>query len=170
MSDNQSENSGEWSAPASNLGHLPPLEVIRDEQVMKIIRVVVTDSIHSHKVLNINLVTGDDHTVGDFPVYKVEDGRVRGLLPSKCWIVDTPDRLRIEMTFYACSGLPDRARPFGDGPTYVCAFAVHSDTVVEYPVELRMFIDHIVDNNGKCWYVFCFGQDVYDELIIGDSE
>lgn len=172
MSDNQSENSDQWSSTGrSALESLPPLETLQAEQVMAIRQVIVTDYGHSHKVLRINTINQDGtSSLFDGPVYKIINSNVQGLLPSKCWINDGEDKLEVSMTFYTCTSLPDRARPFGDGPTYVIIMFPPPRSVVEYPVDLRMFIDHIITNRNQCAYVFCFGQNVYDQLLIGNSE
>jgi hypothetical protein len=102
-------------------------------------------------------------------LFTVDDPRVRGYLPSKVWVHDDPQSEigpRIEMSFYVNPTLPAAAKPFGDGPMYV--FALQSDTeeVVEYDVQTRIFIDHILGTDGNIWYVFCFGQAQYDQIVV----
>lgn len=157
------------SEQSSNLSTLAPLEEIADQQVMKIIHVNVTSHRSSVQRMAISVIDRDGNTDPrtEFTIYQIDDSRVTGLLPSKCWVKSSLfSEKTIGMTFYSSTFLPDRARPFGDGPTYVCVIVPPEEGVVEYPVELRMFIDHIVDTLGTCHYVFCFGQEVYDKLII----
>lgn len=72
----------------------------------------------------------------------VDDQRIKGYLPSRCWF-DGNDDLR--MTFYATPSLPSAARPFGDGPLYVFCHELKDGQVVEYDIDTTVFIEHMAN-------------------------
>lgn len=97
------------------------------------------------------------------PVYKIEDPRIDGQLPSKAFF-NAKDELIL--TFYCSSSLPNRARPFAGGPVYVMWFNVTSGVTVEYDGEVRLFIDQVQTTDGTIRYIVMFGQDQYDQVVI----
>lgn len=151
------------------MSNLPPIEQIESDYVMKIERLIVND----YPVQPVRTLLDLKSTVFGFRVqnlmvdlYKVWEPRVLGYMPSKVWITDVSDQgiPRLEMSFYVNNTLPAQSRPFGDQPMYVFAIQVEPTETIEYNVETRVFIDHIM-YNGKVWYLFCFGQDHYNGII-----
>lgn len=154
--------------------NMPPAEEVAAEHTMMIHRVRVND--HPSKNVRTFLDRTIRNTATEQPrlkweglyvqLYEVSDARTNGYLPAKAWItgLTDDDQPKIEMSFYVTPSLPPAARAFGDGPMYVFATAVDSNETIEYDVQARVFVDHIM-HEGVCWYVFTFGKQTYDMII-----
>lgn len=95
-------------------------------------------------------------------VYTIDDPELTGLMPSRAWFDPTEGLM---LAFYTSSTIPIQGRPFGDGPTYVTIVEPNPSQVLEYDMNVRLFIDQIPSSNGIA-FVILFGQQQYDQLII----
>jgi hypothetical protein len=143
--------------------NLPSAAEIRNEIRLRIEQVVVQRHPSSFELVAFDRVIEGVPQATYTHVYKIEDPRIDGQLPSKAFF--TEDGLLV-LTFYCSSSLPNRARPFAGGPVYVMWFDAQFDETFEYDGEVRLFIDQIANPNGRLTYVVMFGQDQYSSVVI----
>lgn len=95
----------------------------------------------------------------------LDEDSVRGYLPSKIWHYSYDDLFRL--SYYTNDGLNNNVRPFGNGKTYALVLHPDDGEVYYYPIEWRVFIEHVVCPSAPAGiaYVFLFGEDLYDQII-----
>lgn len=111
---------------------------------------------------DVQTLTGDV-TPAMFKLYKVDEDRVRGYMPSK--ILYDPMLDSLVCTFYCNDTLPDRVRPFGTDAMYIAEYTPSSVTdTLMYNIEYRLFVDQVMTPSG-IKYVFVFGQQTYEQVF-----
>jgi hypothetical protein len=144
------------------MSNLPPAAEIREAIRLRIEQVLVNDHPSTTETVAFDKVVNGQLHETRAHVYKVEDSRIDGQLPSKAFF--TSDGL--VLTFYCSSSLPNRARPFAGGPVYVMWFDVGPTETYEYDGEVRMFIDQVHVPGRGVVYVVMFGQEQYDQIVL----
>jgi hypothetical protein len=145
------------------MSNLPPAAEIREAIRIRIEQVIVNQ--HPWELEHVafdqivNGATLDTYT----PVYKVEDTRIDGQLPSKAFFNANDELI---LTFYCSPSLPNRARPFAGGPVYVMWFNVPTGTTIEYDGEVRLFIDQVQGSDHTIRYIVMFGQEQYEQIVL----
>jgi hypothetical protein len=109
-----------------------------------------------------NVLNEDKDSQVTVKLFTIECEDIDGYLPSKVWADESG---QFNLLFYCTPSLPAGARPFQGGPIYFMAFPVGLGEVIEYDVSLRVFVDQVIINH-HCWYVFMFGQDQYDKVVV----
>lgn len=137
----------------------------RDLQTIKILNLCLSECTSSSHETNINIRPSRfaaEATNLTATVFKIEDEAVGGYLPTRVW----HDSTQIVLLYYVSKSLPDTVRPFGK-VTYAIVIPMSStDTIVEYDLSLRVFIDQVISPSGEMFYTILFGQEVYDQLIV----
>jgi hypothetical protein len=144
------------------MSNLPPAAEIREAIRLRIEQVVVNDHPSTEETVAFDRIVDGELRETKTLVYKVEDPRIDGQLPSKAFF--TPDGL--VLTFYCSPSLPNRARPFAGGPVYVMWFDVDPGETFEYDGEVRMFIDQVYVPKRGIVYVVMFGQEQYSQVVL----
>lgn len=140
---------------------LPPPEKVRAQQVMKMVCIKLSDQPH-HKVdLNITAIIDGQPTPVSALLCQITDPSVAGHLPSKVWCRDD----EIYLLFYASESIPEDQRPFGSGRSFVAALGVRHGVTIEYDLGTRMYNDQVQTEAGTV-YLFMFGDDSYDKLVV----
>lgn len=145
------------------MSNLPPAAEIREAIRIRIEQVVVNNHPCSTEHVAFDRITGGERCATYTLVYRVEDARVDGQLPSKAFFNGTDELI---LTFYCSPSLPNRARPFAGGPVYVMWFNVPTGTTIEYDGEVRLFIDQVQAADGMIRYIVMFGQEQYDQVVL----
>lgn len=145
------------------MSNLPSAEQVRNEIRIRIEQVVVNRFPSSVEHVAFDRIVDGQVRDTYTHVYKVEDPRIDGQLPSKAFF--TGDG-QLVLTFYCSLSLPNRARPFAGGPVYVMYFDAWPDLTFEYDGEVRLFIDQIWVEGRGIVYVVMFGQEQYNEIVL----
>ena len=136
-------------------------EELRAAQTMSIVRVAVTDLAIKIAFTTLNVLRNGIRTQLVCDMYTLDDDRIRGYLPAKSFCFGPS---RIELMFYTSPSLPDAARPFESGNTYVLVYECDVDVTVEYDIEHRILVDQQV-SGSKVIYIIIFGDKQYSSLI-----
>lgn len=145
------------------MSNLPPAAEIREAIRIRIEQVVVEHYPSTIETVAFDqIVDGQTHET-KVRVFKIEDPRIDGQLPSKVFFTD--EGLTV-LTFYCSSSLPNRAKPFAGGPVYLFTLDVNSDTTIEYDGEVRMFIDQVHVPDRGVVYVVMFGQEQFNQIVL----
>lgn len=157
---------------------MPPIEEIREAQTMRIY--TVNTSPFERKIVETTLIAANPNKVHKrrpivATLIKLEDDRVKEYMPSKVWgnpVTSTAfsqSPTNFDVLFYVNASMPQTVRPFKEN-TYLLFFVPESEDVIEYDVNLRIFMDQVpVDGLGMT-YVIMFGEETYKELIVAQRE
>ena len=153
---------------------LPPIEEVRAHNVMKMVRLKLSELPYHNGTFKFDGVDRESGTRFPLiaPIYEIDDHIVKGFLPSKSWW--RPEDDDVHLLFYVQESMPIEVRPFGTGKSYISAMYIGDHTTIEYEVGLHIFIDQVQTQTGTL-YVFMFGEKEYksvvmDSEIIGDLE
>ena len=170
------ETSDPGEAPESKQpSRLPPLEKVRELNTMKII--TVNTKMFESRIVETALTLTNTLSEGPYSrplvatLYKINDERVKGFIPTKVW-VDVEDVTPYFNVLYYCTPtLPQAATPF-KGDTYLMYFMPSEGDVVEYDFNIRFFMDQVpsIKHKGAVWFVAIFGDEVYDDLIVKEFD
>jgi len=134
---------------------LPTASEVLANQSMRIYRTTLDKFKYKQVKTKFDFV--DEQTQKRTPVsaniYKIDDPKSLGYMPSKIWHHDGA----FNLLFYTSPTMPDTARPFGNAPCYAFTLFVRDGTSVEYDWQTRIFIDQIPTNIGMA-YMFIFAE------------
>ena len=150
---------------------LPPLEDIREEQTMRIYT-ITTDKFERIQVETTLMVSHPDKAPRPLvaTVIMIDDDRVKEYMPSKVWATASPfDRPVFKVLYYINTSLPQAVKPFKDN-TYLMYFIPDDDEVIEYDVNVRMFMDQVAVPGHGMVYVLMFGNESYDDIVVKDLD
>jgi hypothetical protein len=143
---------------------LPPVDDIKEK--LRIVRIVLSKFPSKTVEMHVEVLDGDQKR----PVYAlvtiIDSDAVRGYLPTKLF----PTNEGVEVLFYTNPKLPDAARPFKQGKTYIALAVVEYNKVIQYDADLRVLIDQFVSLDGELVYVFVFGDEQYDSIVMRTIE
>jgi hypothetical protein len=144
---------------------LPPVEDVRNVQVMQIHQLAVNDFPWKRLQTKFNIVDklGKSKRISAM-VYRLDDEATRGYLPTKMWYHDGSFR----MLYYVSPALPMQARPFKDKPCYMFAIYPKVNEIIEYEASVRVFIDQVQNNTIGLGYIFMFGEDDARDILATD--
>lgn len=141
--------------------NLPPIEEVQATQYMQIVRICLNEYVQEHVTTKLySVIDGKPAKQIETSLIEIDDDRIRGYIPSKIFVVGDS----IQLLFYTSPSLPDGARPFGKGKTYVVLYFPRPDEVVEYDVDTRVLVDQLIIRD-RLAYVFLFEEKKYKEMI-----
>lgn len=134
---------------------LPPVGEVKAAQSMRIYRTTIDKFKYTQVKTHIEFVdeTTGERTNASPNVYRIDDEKILGYMPSKIWHHEGT----FNLLFYTSPMMPDTARPFGNAPCYAFTLFVRDGTSVEYDWQTRIFIDQIPTIIGMA-YVFIFAE------------
>lgn len=137
---------------------LPPAEDV-EQQTITILPVTLGRFQHKEVETRFTITNTSKHTTRPLiaTVYRMDDERIVGYIPSKTWW----NRADGELCFlyYTSPTLPAAARPFGSKPCYAFTRIInHEDEVIDYPIEARILIDQVLIVD-RMYYVFLFADE-----------
>ena len=134
---------------------LPSAAEVNETQMMRIYRTQLNQFKYRNIKTNIEFVdeTSGKRTCASPNIYRIDDPKVVGYMPSKIWHDDDG----FNLLFYTSPSLPNAARPFGDRPCYAFTLFVRYGTSIEYDWQTRIFIDQVQTKVGMA-YVFLFSE------------
>lgn len=94
-------------------------------------------------------------------VYKIDDPRTLGYIPSKCW---SDSHGRIHLMFYVSPSLPTTARPHGNQPFYMFMYPALPERTIHYDGDARLFIDQ-VKVGDEMMHMFIFSENEATQLL-----
>ncbi len=145
------------------MSNLPDFNEVKDAIRLRIEQVNVALCPSENVRVAFDLVNGDRSEPASVRLYKIDDDRVNGHLPSKVLINQYGEPVLI---FYVSSSLPAQLRPFEGQAVYV--FLIEDvNATVEYDGELRVFIDQVVTPRGIT-YIVMFGESQLNEIVLKD--
>lgn len=103
--------------------------------------------------------TGEPRPIREL-VYKLDNQATIGYLPTKIWCEDSA----FQLLYYVSPDLPPAAKPFGTDPCYMFAVFPQRNEAVEYPSDIRIFIDQVMTPLGMA-YVFIFGENQMNQVL-----
>lgn len=150
---------------------MPPIEEVREANTMKIITV---NTYHFEQTL-VETALRTVHPDGTSDplianIMTISDERVKGFMPSKVW-TNPKESIGLppfNILYYVNSALPQAVKPFKDN-TYLMYFRPKPEDVIEYDINLRIFMDQIQTNMGTV-FVAMFGDEVAGEIVVKDLE
>lgn len=146
--------------------NLPSADVVRAEQTMTIKQIVVSQL--PNDVVETTIMIRDgrgNYSPAIVRLYKIDEQLTGGAVPAKSW----SNGASVVLAFYVTPVMPMHHRPFAGGKTYIAVLpnvGPHAD--VTYPIGSdgpSLLIDQVV-YEGKCSYVFLFGESEYDKVVV----
>ena len=151
---------------------LPSVEEVREEQTMKIIT-VSTLGLERERVKTTLTRTNKSLEISSVPIFttliRIDDEQVKEYMPSKVWCDDSLDiedmgARNFNILFYVNSTMPKIVRPFKTN-TYFMYFVPERGDIIEYDVNIRLFMDQVHTKHAGLIYVVMFGEDEYAQIV-----
>jgi hypothetical protein len=98
-------------------------------------------------------------------VYRIDNVRTQGYIPSKVWWSEQDDD--INFLYYTSPTLPTAARPFGDNWCYAFTKSIRTDELIDYPIDARVLVDQVMIGSNM-HYLFLFADDQMHHILTTD--
>lgn len=142
--------------------NMPAFEEIKAEYTMRMVQVKLgSPLVPKGCTLHMDRVTPTTQCSVWTYLYEISDPKLAGFCPAKVWSANGD----IVALFYATEAVPPANRPFGKGSTYIAAFRVPAEEVIEYNVDARVSIQQTFDDKDGVIYVVSFGQSEYGVIV-----
>ncbi|TFG98712.1 hypothetical protein E4H12_05285 [Candidatus Thorarchaeota archaeon] len=151
---------------------LPPIEEVREASTMKVVTVNTKQFEKTLVETALRAIHPDgtsDPLIAN--IMTIADERVKGFMPSKVWADLHPQHNwtgDFNVLYYVNPILPQAVKPFQDN-TYLLYFHHNPNDVIEYDINLRIFMDQVPTHKGNV-FVIMFGDETAGEIVVKDLE